>query len=79
MTSLLPESAAAPTWLALAGNWMTEWERTGDTKWRDKIYAGIDSIKAMPYWFKTSQELVWWFFPDTDKLHSPRDQNPWRL
>ena len=64
-----------PDWLALAGNWMTEWERTGDTKWRDKIYAGIDSIKAMPYWFKTSQELVWWFDPKTDKL-LPRDQNP---
>jgi YetA-like protein len=64
-----------PDWLALAGNWMTEWERTGDTKWRDKIYAGIDSIKAMPYWFKTSQSLVWRFFPDTDKLQ-PRDNNP---
>ena len=47
---------------------MTEWERTGDTKWRDKIFAGIDSIKAMPYWFKTSPSLVWGFFPDTDKL-----------
>jgi hypothetical protein len=64
-----------PDWLALAGNWMTEWERTGDTKWRDKIYAGIDSIKAMPFWFKTSQEMVWHFFPDTDKL-LPRDDNP---
>ena len=64
-----------PDWLALAGNWMTEWERTGDTKWRDKIYAGIDSIKAMPYWFKTSQSMVWRFFPDTDKL-LPRDNNP---
>jgi hypothetical protein len=64
-----------PDWLALAGNWMTEWERTGDTKWRDKIYAGIDSIKAMPYWFKTSQQLVWRFFPETDKI-LPRDGNP---
>ena len=21
-----------PDWLAFVGNWMTEWERTGDTK-----------------------------------------------
>ncbi|MEO7414318.1 MAG: Tat pathway signal sequence domain protein [Opitutaceae bacterium] len=42
-----------PDWLALAGNWMTEWERTGDTKWRDKILAGVDSILAMKYWMKS--------------------------
>ena len=28
---------------------MTEWERTGETKYRDKIIAGMDSIAAMPY------------------------------
>ena len=37
-----------PDWFALAGNWMTEWERTGETKWRDRILAGVDSIMAMP-------------------------------
>lgn len=42
-----------PDWLALAGNWMTEWERTGDTRWRDKILAGVDSILAMKYWMKS--------------------------
>jgi hypothetical protein len=44
-----------PDWFALAGDWMTEWERTGDTKWRDRILAGADSILAMPYWFRTGQ------------------------
>jgi hypothetical protein len=44
-----------PDWFALAGNWMTEWERTGDTKWRDHILAGVDSIVAMPYWLQTGQ------------------------
>jgi len=44
-----------PDWFALAGNWMTEWERTGDTKWRDRILAGVDSIMAMPYWLQTGQ------------------------
>jgi hypothetical protein len=44
-----------PDWFALAGNWMTEWERTEDTKWRDKILAGVDSVMAMPYWLQTGQ------------------------
>ncbi len=38
-----------PDWLALIGNWMTEWERTGDTQYRDRIVAGMDSIAGMPY------------------------------
>jgi hypothetical protein len=38
-----------PDWFAIAGNWMTEWERTNDNRWRDKILAGADSIVAMPY------------------------------
>lgn len=42
-----------PDWFALAGNWMTEWERTGDVRWRDRIIAGVDSILAMPYWIKS--------------------------
>ncbi len=37
-----------PDWLAYAGNWMTEWERFGDKKYRDKILAGMRSIAALP-------------------------------
>ncbi|MDE6653757.1 MAG: hypothetical protein K2K37_05150, partial [Muribaculaceae bacterium] len=37
-----------PDWLAYAGNWLTEWERTGDTTYRDKILAGMRSIAALP-------------------------------
>ncbi len=37
-----------PDWLAYAGNWMTEWERTRNTKYRDKILAGMESIMALP-------------------------------
>ncbi len=44
-----------PDWFAFAGNWMTEWERTGDTQWRDRILAGVDSIMAMPYWLQSGQ------------------------
>ena len=37
-----------PDWLSLAGNWMTAWERTGDTKYRDKILAGLRSLSKLP-------------------------------
>ncbi len=36
-----------PDWVAYAGNWMTEWERTGNTRYRDKIMAGMQSIAAL--------------------------------
>jgi hypothetical protein len=37
-----------PDWLALASNWMCEWERTGDTKYRDYCLTGMKDIGAMP-------------------------------
>jgi hypothetical protein len=36
-----------PDWLAYAGNWMTEWERTGNEKYRDKILTGMTSVAAL--------------------------------
>ncbi len=44
-----------PDWFAIAGNWMAEWERTNDTRWRDRILAGVDSIIAMPYGLETGK------------------------
>ena len=38
-----------PDWLAYAGNWMTQWERTRDNHYRDKIIAGMKSIAALPH------------------------------
>lgn len=64
-----------PDWLAFAGNWMTEWERTGNTKYRDKILTGMDCIVKMPYWFKTGKNLVFGYDPATGKLF-PLDQKP---
>jgi hypothetical protein len=58
-----------PDWLAFVSNWMTEWERTGDVKWRDKILAGVESIQASPYWLKTGQNLLFGYEPDTGRLH----------
>jgi hypothetical protein len=49
---------------------MTEWERTGDTKWRDKIVAGMDSIAAMPYGFLTGPNQLYGYDPKTGKLYA---------
>jgi YetA-like protein len=57
-----------PDWLAFVSNWMTEWERTGDPRWRDKIVAGIDALVAMPYWLKSGKNLVYGYDPKTGKL-----------
>lgn len=37
----------SPDWQALASNWMTEWERTGDQRYRDQVIAGMKSIGAL--------------------------------
>ena len=63
-----------PDWLAFIGNWMTKWERTGDTKWRDKIYAGMDSLSAMPYGFRSGRNLVYGYDANTGKLYQVSDE-----
>ncbi|MEE4455121.1 Tat pathway signal sequence domain protein [Novosphingobium resinovorum] len=35
-------------WGSLIAAWLTEWERTHDPRWRDRIVAGMRSIAAMP-------------------------------
>ncbi len=44
-----------PDWFAMAGNWMTAWERTNNPRWRDHILAGVDSIIAMPFGLETGK------------------------
>ena len=53
---LYPCSAPArlrigPDWMAYASNWYTEWERTGDVSYRNKLLAGIQSIIDLPHHF----------------------------
>ncbi len=36
------------SWGSLVAAWFTEWERTGNRYWRDRIAAGMDSIAALP-------------------------------
>lgn len=63
-----------PDWFAFLGNWMTEWERTGDTKWRDKILAGVASLDAMPLGLRSGKNLVFGYDPATGKLFQLNDQ-----
>ncbi|MDO4324835.1 MAG: hypothetical protein Q4E24_02175 [bacterium] len=39
---------SAPDWSSYCANWMTKWERYQDTRYRDKILAGIDSLLQLP-------------------------------
>ena len=39
---------SGPDWSSLCSNWMTQWERFHDTKYRDKIVTGIEDIKKTP-------------------------------
>jgi len=58
-----------PDWLACVGNWMTEWERTGNTKYRDKILVGMDCIAKMPYGFMTGPNTLYGYDPKTGMLY----------
>ena len=45
-------------WGALASAWLTEWERTRDTKIRDRLIASMKSIAAQPRGFFTGSSLM---------------------
>lgn len=57
-----------PDWFALVGNWMTEWERTGDIKYKDRILTGVDSFSEMPYGFFSGKNGAFGYDPKTYKL-----------
>lgn len=42
------EMSFGTVWCSLAAVWLTEWERTGNRRWRDRLLAGMESIGAMP-------------------------------
>jgi hypothetical protein len=44
-------------WGSLAAAWLTEWERTGDTKVRDKLLNGMKTIGGMPHGFFSSGDI----------------------
>ena len=58
-----------PDWFALVGDWMTEWERTRDTSYRDRILVGINSFYKMPYGFFSGINGAFGYDPKTYKLY----------
>ncbi len=62
-----------PDWMAMASNWMTEWERTGNTKYRDYVLAGMRSIGSMPTGFAT--RMAFGLDLKTKKLSDVADPN----
>ncbi|HEY0956690.1 MAG TPA: Tat pathway signal sequence domain protein [Roseateles sp.] len=58
------------SWGSLIAAWLAEWERTGDTRWRDKIVNGMESIGALQRrWFAGGAP----FDPRTGKFAGPGD------
>jgi len=47
-----------PDWLAYAGNWMTEWERTRNNVYRDKVVTGMKSIASLPHGLFTGPKVL---------------------
>lgn len=43
------EMGFGPSWTAVAGSWLTMWERTGNRQWRDRLVAGMQSIAALKF------------------------------
>ena len=46
--SFNPKIRIGPDWLSFASNWLAEWERTGNSKYRDYCLTGMQDIGNMP-------------------------------
>ncbi|PWF43631.1 exo-rhamnogalacturonan lyase family protein [Massilia glaciei] len=58
-------------WGSLVAAWLTEWERTGEVRWRDKVVNGMQSIAALRQgWFASSAP----YDHRTGKFSGPGDQ-----
>lgn len=55
-----------PDWASFCSNWMTAWERHRNEKYHEKIQAGIDSLKKMP--FRLISGPTFGYDPNTGKL-----------
>ncbi|RJG21266.1 exo-rhamnogalacturonan lyase family protein [Massilia cavernae] len=55
-------------WASLVANWLTEWERSGSTRYRDRILTGMRDIAAMPHGFFNGDRMG--YEPDSGRLHN---------
>ncbi|QYG04397.1 Tat pathway signal sequence domain protein [Massilia sp. NP310] len=67
----LVDASFGTVWGSLVAAWLAEWERTGDTRWRDKIVNGMRTIGALERrWFAAAAP----YDPRTGKFSGPGDQ-----
>ncbi|WP_159518085.1 exo-rhamnogalacturonan lyase family protein [Sunxiuqinia indica] len=64
-----------PDWLALVGNWMTAWERTGNDQYKERILTGVKSLDKMPYGFFSGKGAAMGYDPETYKLYQLHPQD----
>jgi len=62
-----------PDWSAYVSNWMVRWERFQDTFYRDKILAGIQSLKGAPLRLTSGSRFQ--YDPQAGQLHYIGDGN----
>ena len=55
-------------WSSLAANWLAEWERGGDMRYRDKLLRGMKDLAAMPHGFFSANRTG--YEPDTGHMHN---------
>lgn len=56
---------SGPDWSSLCSNWMTQWERTNDNNYRDKIIIGLKDIKNAPLQLSSGPDFEF----DPQSLH----------
>lgn len=63
-----------PDWSSFVSNWMTRWERFEDPVYRDKIYAGLNTIKKAP--LRMASGSTFHYDPKTGQMHYMGAPNP---
>ncbi|MFB3168642.1 hypothetical protein P5G62_016110 [Neobacillus sp. 179-C4.2 HS] len=62
-----------PDWAAFCSNWLSEWERTENGEYRDKLVSGIETLKKLP--FRLLSGPTFGYDPETSTLHHMGDGN----
>ncbi|WP_185236483.1 exo-rhamnogalacturonan lyase family protein [Teredinibacter franksiae] len=60
-------------WGSVAANWLTAWERTGDSQYRERLEDAMRTIGGQPYGFFTG---VFGYDVENKKLLAPEDVSP---
>ncbi|MGL5950783.1 MAG: hypothetical protein ACRCZH_05125 [Cetobacterium sp.] len=62
-----------PDWSAYCSNWETEWERTGNLKYRDKILKGMNYLKERPLKLLSGPSVL--YDPETSEMEEIKDKS----